>query len=85
MHQMENTSMYLDNLAAAATQEKAVLDDLVRNNTNLIAQLETLTKKYEQLNVQGEKVASSNVPMLNGKRLKFVQFDKNRYCHTHSY
>ena len=57
MHQLENANLYLENLAAAATQEKAVLGDLVSNNTNLIAQLETLTKKYEQLNVQGEKVA----------------------------
>ena len=23
--------------------------------------------------------------MLNGKRLKFAQFDKNGYCHTHRY
>ena len=23
--------------------------------------------------------------MLNGKRLKFIQFEKNGYCHTHGY
>ena len=75
-HPLENVNLHLDNLAAAATQEKVVLDNLVSNNTKLIAQLETLTKKYEQLTIQGDKVASSNVPMLNGKKLKFVQFEK---------
>ena len=73
---LENANLYLDNLAAAATQEKVVLDNLVSINTNLIAQLKTLTKKYKQLTIQEDKVASSNVPMLNGKKLKFVQFEK---------
>ena len=40
---------YLDNLAAAATQEKDVLEKLVNNNTNLITQLTALTSKFEEL------------------------------------
>ena len=36
---------YLDNLAAAATQEKDVLDKLVNNNEKLNTLLETLTNK----------------------------------------
>ena len=44
---LESVNLYLGNLAAAATQEKAVLGDLVSNNANLIVQLEMLTKKYE--------------------------------------
>ena len=30
-------------------------------------------------------MASNNIPILNRKRLKFAQFDKNGYCHTHGY
>ena len=41
--------MYLDNLAAVATQEKDVLEKLVNSNTNLITQLTVLTSKFEEL------------------------------------
>ena len=66
---------YLDNLTAAATQEKAVLEELVSNNTKLIRQLEVLTKKFEQLTSQGGSSGNSSSDgtlMLNGKKLKLV-------------
>lgn len=73
----------LDNLAAAATQEKDVLDKLVSNNAKLVGQLELLTKKFEQLSNQDKDSANSSVPLHNGKRLKLVQCNKNGSCHTH--
>jgi len=38
---------YLDNLAAATTQEKDILAQLVTNNINLVKQLELLTSKVQ--------------------------------------
>ena len=75
----------LDNLTAAATQEKDVLDKLVTNNASLIKQLETLTSKFQQLSSQSQSYSDSSTPMLYGKKLKFVQHDKNGYCCTHGY
>ena len=62
-------STYLDNLDAAVTQEKDVLDTLVSNNEKLVDQLEKLTNKFDQLSSSnnGASFNNSNVPMLNGK------------------
>ena len=79
---MDNMNTYLDNLAAAATQEKNVLDQLVANNTKLVQQLEVLTKKYESLK---NNSSNSQEPAINGKKMKFVQYEKNGYCHTHGF
>ena len=76
---------YLGNLAAAATQEKDMLEKLVTNSTNLITQLVALTNKFEQLPSQDYSSSSSGTPILNGKKMKFVQYDKNGYCHTYGY
>ena len=76
---------HLDNLAAAATQEKDVLEQLVTNNSSLVKQLEVLTTKVQQLSGQGHSSRTSDTPMINGKRMKFVQYDKNGYCFTHGY
>ena len=79
----------LDNLAAAATQEKDVLEKLVNNNINLITQLTALTSKFGELSNQqngGNSGGNSNgTPMLNGKKLKFIKYDKDGYCHSHGY
>lgn len=77
--------IYLGGLAAAATQEKAVLKDLVSNNAKFISQLEALTKKCDQLASVTNSSSSSGVTMLNGWKLKLVQHKKNGYCHTHGY
>ena len=80
---------YLDNLAAAATQEKDVLEKLVNNNTNLITQLTTLTSKFEQLSNQQKGSNSggnsNGTPTLNGKKMQFIKYNKNGYCHSHGY
>ena len=76
---------YLDNLSVSATQEKDVLDQLVNNNTNLITYLTTLTGKFEQLSNQQGSGNSNGSPMLNGKKMKFVQYNKKWYFHTHGY
>ena len=62
-------STYLDNLAAAVTQEKNVLDRLVSNNEKLVDQLERLTNNLDQLssNNNGNRTNKSDVPMLHGK------------------
>ena len=31
------------------------------------------------------ETGNNNVPMFNGKKLKFAQHDKNGYCYTHGY
>ena len=84
---INNMSTYLDNLAAAATQEKDVLDRLVSNNEKLVNQLEKLTNKFDQLssNKNGTSTTNSTVPMLDGKRLKFMQYEKDGHCHSHGY
>ena len=64
---------YLDNLAAAATQEKDVLEKLVNNKTNLITQLAALTKKFEQLSSQENSSNSNGTPKLNGKKMRFIK------------
>ena len=82
-------STCLDNLAAAATQEKDVLDKLVSNNEKLVEQLERLTTKYDQLSSNNNRSTSNNngtsTPMLNGKALLFRQYDPEGYCHTCGY
>ena len=77
-------STYFDNLAAAATQEKDVLDRLVSNNEKLVDQLERLTTKFDQLssNNNGNRNNNSTIPMLNGKRLKFKKHDAEGNCHS---
>lgn len=81
---MTKMDTHLDNLAAAASQEKDVLDQLVANNTSLIKQLEVLTSKVQQLSGSGTNSSTASAtPMFNGKRLKFVQHEKNGYCFTH--
>ena len=82
-----NMSTYLDNLAAAATQEKDVLDRLVSNNEKLVEQLERLTTKYDQLSCTNNKSTynKSTTPMLYGKPLHFKKYDPEGYCHTCGY
>ena len=79
----------LDNLAAASTQEKDVLEKLVNNNTNLITQLTTLTSKFEQLSNQQKGSNSggnsNGTPTLNGKKMQFIKYNKNGCCHSHGY
>ena len=74
----------LDNFAVAATQEKYFLDRLVSNNKKLVYQLEKLTNKFDQLSINnnGTSTSNSTVTMLNGKRLKFVQYEKTGHCHS---
>ena len=62
----------LNNVSAAASQKKDVLDKLVNTNKKLIAQLQTLTNKHNQLS--GDEKGSSNdgTSTLKGKNLKFV-------------
>ena len=64
----DKMDVYLDNLAAAATQEKNVLDQPVSNNTKLVAQLEALTNKFNELSNKGNGTSDSNVPMIYGKK-----------------
>lgn len=59
-HAVGKMDSYLDNLTAAATQEKEVLEDLINNNAKLITQLEVLTKKYDQLTIKGDKFGSNS-------------------------
>ena len=68
-YDINNISTHLDNLAAAVTQEKDVLDRLVNKTEKLVTQLETLTAKFEQLSSNHNSTSTSNstVPMLNGK------------------
>ena len=42
---------YLDNLEAAATQEKEMIEKLVNDNKNLITQLEAFTKSPRNFQV----------------------------------
>ena len=87
-HNYDITKMdsYLDNLAAAATQEKDFIDRLVNNNEKLITQLETLTAKFDQLSSNPNSISTSNstIPMFNGKKPKFVQYEKDGCCHSHA-
>ena len=76
---------YLDNLDAAATQDKDVLEKLVNNNANLITQLASLSNKFEQLSSQEKSSITRIVPMSNAKKMTLIQNEKNGYCHTHSY
>ena len=69
---LSNIDTYLDNLAAVATQEKDVLDKLVSDDSKLVSQLEILTSKFNQLSNQSSTSTVNNIPMLNGKKLKFV-------------
>ena len=81
-----NMSTYLDNLAAAATQEKDVLDRLVSNNEKLVEQLERLTTKFDQLSSNNNgNTNNSTTPTLNGKSLQFKKYDPEGYCHTCGY
>ena len=84
-YDINNLNTHLDNLAVAVTQEKDVLDISVSNNEKLVNQLETLTKKFDQLSINnnGTSTSNSTVTMLNGKRLKFVQYEKEGCCHLH--
>ena len=77
----------LDNLAVAATQERYFLDRLVSKNEKLVNQLEKLTKKFDQLSINnnGTSTSNSTVPILNGKRLKFVQYEIDGCCHSHGH
>ena len=77
-------SAYLDNLADTATQEKDVLDRLFSNNEKLVDQLERLINKFDQLssNNNGNHNNNSNVPMVNGKRLKFKKYEPKWCCHS---
>ena len=66
-----------------------MLEKLVNNNTNLITKLTALTSKfgelYNQQNGGNSGGKSNGTPMLNGKKLKFIKYDKDRYCHSHGY
>ena len=86
-YDVNNISTHLDNLAAASTQEKDVLDRLVSNNKKLVDQLERLTNKFDQLssNNNSNRNSNSTVTMINGKRLKFVQYEKNGHCNSCGY
>jgi len=76
--------LYLNNLAAAATAEKNVLDKLVKNNEKLIDQLAKLTAKFESLSSPNNS-QTGDKPKYRGKNLLFVQYKKDGYCHTHGY
>ena len=82
---MNNIDSYLDNLAAAETQEKDVLEQLVNSNTNLITQLIELTKKFEQLSCQDNSSNSSGAHTINGKMIKFVKHNKDGHFYTHGH
>ena len=76
---------YLDKLEAAATQDKDALEQLVNNNTNLVTQLAALTKKFERFSSQENSSSSRGTPVLNRKKMKVVQCDKNGHCHAHGH
>ena len=64
---------YLDNLVAAATEEKDVLEQLVTINTSLVKQLEVLTTKVQQLSSQSIGLSNTlDVPIINRKCMKFM-------------
>ena len=63
------------------------LDRFFTNNEKLITQLETLTFKFDQLlsNPNNNSPRNSTVRMLNGKKLKRVQVEKDRHWCTCRY
>jgi len=67
---------YLNNLEAAATAEKNVLDKLVKNNEKLIDQLAKLTAKFESLSSPNNS-QTGDKPKYKGKNLLFVQYKKD--------
>jgi len=75
---------YLNNLAAAATAEKNVLDKLVKNNEKLVDQLAKLTAKFKSLSSPNNS-QTGDKPKYKGKNLLFVQYKKDGCCHTHGY
>jgi hypothetical protein len=82
---------YLNNLAAAATNEKTTLAQLVENNASLTASVAaltasvaSLTSAYTLLN-NAKPPAATNAPPAPAQKRTKTKLDPNGYCWTHGY
>jgi hypothetical protein len=82
---------YLNNLAAAATNEKSTLAQLVENNASLTASVAALTASVTSLTAaytllsNAKPPAATNAPTNPAQKRTKAKLDPNGYCWTHGY
>jgi len=79
---------YLDNLAAAATNEKTTLNQLVEANANLTASLATLTSSLASLTAAFTLLSTGKpmpTPPPAAPKNRNRNLQPNGYCWTHGY
>ena len=78
----------LDNLAAAATTESTMLNQLVNNNATLMANITSLTASLALLTLANALLATTKLPSPSAATTQTghpLQLDPLGYCWTHGY